>query len=557
MIKGVDSPEWMDEASLATLSRGYMFEGETPKQAMRGIADKVGEYMDNKSVADRLFEYIWKGWVCPSTPVWSNFRLKRGASISCFNSHVEDSIDSIGWTHSEVMKMTQLGGGTSVYWGDVRARGSLITGGGKTNGSVSFMEMYDTMINKVSQGGVRRGATAMYLPIDHGDIEEFLQIKDAGNPIQNLFTGVCVDDAFIDRLYEGDHYSLSVWAKVLKSRSEKGIPYIFFTDNVNNHVSTPDWYGYKQNNPDYYIKSSNLCTEICEPSNEDESFVCCVSSMNVAKYDEWKDTPAVEHAIFMLDAVTEDFIRKTNSVKLMKRANKFAKNHRALGLGVLGWHTYLQQKDLPFASIPSKALNKKIFQDIRGQAEDATNKLGKKFGPCKIGDGARRNSTLMAPAPTVSNSTIQGGISPGIEPFSSNYFVQKSAKGNFIRKNTILEKLLTSLGKNTDEVWDSINKKNGSVQHLDFLDQHQKEVFKTHAEINQFGIIEQAADRQLFIDQSQSLNINIPPNVDVSTISKLHLYAHEKGIKTLYYQRGESILNSVDSMDSSCLFCEG
>lgn len=556
-IKGKDYPIWMDDASLQTLSKGYLLGTETPKEAIDAIGEKVGRYAGNEKIGKKVSQYIWNGWICPSTPIWSNFRHKRAASISCFGSYIGDEIDNIGYTLSEVMKMTQIGGGTSAYWGEIRPRGSKIQGGGETNGSVSFMEIFDTMINKVSQGGIRRGATAMYLPITHGDIEEFLNIKDAGNPIQNLFTGVTIPNSFIDKVYEGDYYALKIWAQLLKSRVEKGMPYIVFSDNMNNHTSTPNWYGYKQHNPDYQIVASNLCSEIALPSNSEESFVCCVSSMNIAKYDEWKDTDAVEMMVWLLDAVVEDFIQKTKNNKLMKRAHNFAVRHRALGIGGLGLHSYYQSKNLPFVSLTSSILNKQIFKNIQEKAEQASLKIGKLKGACKIGDGKRRNSTLTAIAPTVSNATIQGGVSPGIEPLSSNYFVQKSAKGKFIRRNVYLEQLLEKLEKNTEEVWKSIDEKGGSVQHLSFLSQEDKEVFKTFSEINQFGIIEQCADRQMYICQSQSLNLSVPPDTEPKMLSKLYLYAHNKGVKSLYYQRSQSILEGIKSLDSSCLFCEG
>lgn len=565
--KEIDYPQWMDEAALDTLRKGYL-SGETPKEAIEGIATKVHDYVYDKKILDnkpediykKVFTYIWNGWICPASPIWSNFRHKKNAPISCFNSHIEDSISGIGFTLSENMRMTQIGGGTSTYWGKVRPRGTSIKSGGKTNGSISFLEIFDTMINKVSQGGTRKGASAAYLPADHGDIEEFLTIKDNDSPIKNIFMGVCIDDNFISKLYEGDSYCLNIWAKILKSRAEKGLPYIFFTDNVNDHVSTPNWYGYNQSNPDYVIKCSNLCTEIMLPSNDEESFVCCLSSLNLAKYDEWKDTDVVQICTILLDAVIEDFIQKAKTDKLLKKTYRFTKNHRAIGIGVLGWHTYLQSKNVPFASIAAKSLNKNIFKLIRACAEEATLALGKAFEPCKIGDGKRRNSTVLAVAPTVSNSTIQGGVSMGIEPIVSNVFVQKSAKGDFIRKNLQLEALLESKGFNTPEIWKSIEHEDGSVQNLSCLTVDEREVFKTFKEINQFAIIDQAADRQEFIDQGQSLNVFIPLAADPKSVSKLYLYAHERGIKSLYYQRGETIMNTnttvSNTLDDTCLFCQ-
>lgn len=564
---GVDYPEWMDENSLTTLNGGYLLTGETPKDAIQRVSRTASKILNKPELETEFFQIIWNGWFCLSTPIWSNFGTTRGLPISCYGSYVEDSIKGIFDSVSEVARMSQLGGGTSAYFGALRPRGSKIgKNNGRSDGSKQFVEIFDKVITKISQGSTRRGALAVYLDVEHKDIEEFLQIKDVGDSCQNVFTGVNISNKFIEKLYEGDEKAWSIWAKILKSRSEKGLPYIFFTDNVNNGESTPNWYGYKQTNPDLHIKASNLCTEICEPSNDRESFVCCVASMNLAKWSEWQHTNTVQLATYFLDAVTTEFIDKTKGDSMMWKARNFAKNHRALGLGVLGLHTYLQENDLPFTGLQADSFNRLVFKHIREQAELATAKLGLEYGPCKIGDGIRRNSTLIAPAPTVSNATIMGKasmfknfISSGIEPYASNFYIQKSAKGNFTRKNKKLESLLMELGKNTDEVWDTIKKSAGSVQHLEFLTEDQREIFKTFKEINQFEIVRQASIRQKWIDQSQSLNLNIPPDTDPKTISKLYLYAHALGIKTLYYQRSEStIKGGVNVMDAeACASCAG
>lgn len=557
---GKDYPEWMTEEGLITLASGYLLQGETPKDAIKRVSLTAANYLNRHDLEDEFFQIIWNGWLCLATPVWSNFGTSRGLPISCFNSHVPDSIRGIGETLFETMMMTKHGGGTSAYFGDLRARGSKIgKGQGKSNGAKSFMQMFDNMIRVVSQGGIRRGMLAAYLDIDHGDIDEFLNVRNVGDPIQELTTGVCVSDAFIDRLYNQDEKALTTWAKLLEIKNDTGLPYILFTDNANKGESVPSWYG---NNTNYPIKASNLCSEIMLPSNNTESFVCCLSSLNLAKYDEWKNSNVVELSVYFLDAVMSEFIVKTENMRGLERARKFAIKHRALGLGVLGWHTYLQSKSIPFTGLQSNSLTRVIFKQIKTQAEEASDKLAIEYAPCEVCLEAgvnRRNTTLIAEAPTVTNAAIAGGVSCGIEPIPSNYFIKGGAKGNFTVRNTQLEELLISLNQNTNEVWDSIVKKAGSVQHLDFLSDDQKEVFKTFKEINQFELIEQAGIRQKYIDQGQSLNINIPPDTGAKTRSKLYLTAHALGIKSIYYQRSQSInKEGLDTMDAeACVSCSG
>ena len=490
-----------------------------------------------------------------SSPIWANMGTKRGLPISCFNVHVPDSIEQITHKVGEVIMQTKIGGGTSGYFGELRGRGAAITDNGKSSGSVSFMKLFDTTMDVVSQGGVRRGAFAAYLDIDHPDIGEFLQIKDIGSPIQNLFTGVCIPDYWMQEMIDGDENKREVWAKVLESRQQKGLPYLFFTDNVN------------RNKPQIYkdlnlqINASNLCSEIALPSSIDESFVCCLASMNLELYDEWKDTNAVKLAICFLDAVMSEFIDKTEDNHFLQTAHNFAKRHRALGLGVMGWHSYLQSKNIPFEGVMSRSLTSIIFKQLQEQSKEASKELAMIYGPAPIYTEIKeeeiyRNTTTMAIAPTTSSSAILGQVSPGIEPYSSNYFKAGLAKGNFIRKNKYLQELLKSKGEDTEEVWREIMLKSGSVQSLSCLTQEEKEVFKTFKEISQYEIISQAALRQKYIDQSQSLNLNIPSEVPIKDVNKLFIEAWKQGIKTLYYQRSSSVSKEQLTNIVSCTSCE-
>ena len=401
-------------------------------------------------------------------------------------------------------------------------------------------------------GNTRRGAFCSYLPIDHGDIEEFLQIRNIGNPIQNLFTGVCVSDSWMQDMIDGNEKNREIWAKVLKSRKETGMPFIVFSDTVNN------------NKPEVYkkhsltINGSNLCSEIMLPSTEDESFVCCLASMNLELYDEWKDTDAVYYATFFLDAVMEEFIRNSKGKKHLENARRFAKRHRALGLGVLGYHSYLQKNNIPFESMMAKMFNAEAFRRIQAESQRASRDLAEIYGEPELLKGTGlRNTTTMAIAPTTSSSSILGQTSQGIEPFASNYYKVGLAKGNFMRKNKYLKKLLEEKGKDTEEVWRDIMLSDGSVQHLDFLSDDEKAVFKTFKEIAPIEIIVQAGQRQKYIDQSQSLNLNIPPNVPVKDVNAILIEAWKVGVKTLYYQRSSSISKLVSQQfTATCSSCE-
>jgi ribonucleoside-diphosphate reductase alpha chain len=542
---------WKNEESEQILNRGYLLKGETVEGAIERICSAASQKLYKPELKDSFKEMIERGWMSLSSPIWANMGTERGLPISCFNVHIPDNIEGITHKLGEVIMQTKLGGGTSAYFGSLRERGSAVTDNGKSSGAVSFMRLFDTVMDTISQGGVRRGAFAAYMDIDHGDIEEFLSIKDIGHPIQNLFYAVCVPDYWMQDMIDGDMQKREIWAKVLASRQQKGLPYIFFTDNVN------------RNKPQVYkdanltINASNLCSEIMLPSTEDESFICCLASMNLELYDEWKDTNAVKLAVFFLDAVLQEFIAKTEGNHFLASANKFAKRHRALGLGVLGWHSYLQKNMIPWEGMRAKQLTTLIFKDIQDKAVKASKDLAWIYGEPELLKGYdRRNTTLLAIAPTTSSSAILGQTSPGIEPFSSNYYKAGLSKGNFMRKNKYLKELLIAKGIDNEDTWRSIMLNHGSVQHLKELNAEEKEVFKTFKEISQLEIIQQAAIRQKFVDQSQSLNLNIPAELPVKEVNKLLIEAWKLGIKTLYYQRSQSVSKEMVTSLVSCKSCE-
>ncbi|WP_264563178.1 MULTISPECIES: ribonucleoside-diphosphate reductase subunit alpha [unclassified Flavobacterium] len=542
---------WLNEESEQILNRGYLLKGETPQKAIERVANAAAKQLYKPELAEAFIEMIEKGWMSLSSPIWANMGTERGLPISCFNVYVPDNIEGITHKLGEVIMQTKIGGGTSGYFGELRERGSAVTDNGKSSGAVSFMKLFDTAMDTISQGGVRRGAFAAYLDIDHDDIKEFLDIKNIGNPIQNLFTGVCVPDYWMQDMIDGDKEKREVWAKVLESRQQKGLPYIFFTDNVNRNK--PEVYKDKE----MPIYASNLCSEIALPSSKEESFVCCLSSMNLELYDEWKDTEAVKLATYFLDAVISEFTAKTEGNYYLKSAHNFAKNHRALGLGVMGWHSYLQKNMISFESLEAKMLTNQIFKEIEDKALKASQDLARIYGEPSVLKGyGRRNTTLLAIAPTTSSSAILGQTSPGIEPFSSNYYKAGLAKGNFMRKNKYLKALLEEKGLDTEETWRSIMLNHGSVQHLPELNQEEKDVFKTFKEISQYEIILQASIRQKYIDQAQSLNINIPSNLPVKEVNRLLIEAWKLGVKTLYYQRSQSVSKEFVNNLVTCTSCE-
>ena len=554
---------WLTQHSRDFLSAGYI-SGDIPaEQRIREIADNAEKILKIRGFSDKFFHYMSEGFFSLASPVWSNFGKKRGLPVSCFGSNVADDMGNILYTQSEVGMMSKLGGGTSGYFGHIRHRGSAVKDNGEASGSVHIMQLFETMVDVVSQGSVRRGRFSPYLPVEHEDISEFLDIGTEGNPIQELTHGITVTNEWMQEMIDGDINKRNIWAKVLQRRGEIGYPYIFFNGNANSN--SPDVYKDKN----HKINASNLCTEIMLPSNDNWSFVCVLSSINLLHYEKWKDTDAVETMVYFLDAVITEFLEKLEHYKLspdrddqqtflfMERAYNFAKENRALGLGVLGWHSLLQSRMLPFGSQEAFDLNSQIFNLIQKKSYKASEELAKKFGEPSLLEGyGRRNATLNAIAPTTSSAFILGQVSQGIEPIWSNIYVKDIAKTKTTIKNKFLEKLLESKNKNTNEVWKSIRDRDGSVQHLNFLSDVEKDVFKTYAEINQMDIIYQAANRQNYIDQGQSVNLMIHPDMSAKEINKLYITAWKLGLKSLYYQHSMNAAQKF-KQNKECTSCEG
>ena len=570
---GIDYPSYMRAPSLVTLYSGYISLNQTPNERIMDISHKVAKTHNKPELFESVYGFVSKlSAFSFSSPIWSNFGLDRGLPISCFNTYIPDSIEGIYDRQTENAIMTQAGGGTSSYWGDVRSRGTRITGGGVSTGVTSFLSGYDNYITHVSQGGIRRGMLSAYLDIEHGDFYEFMRIRDPKAPIQKMTHAICISDEYVKKIYDGDEEANKRWAKVLEKRNEHGVPYLFFGGNANKHPSRSECYG---EGTDYKVLGSNLCNEIMLPSSNDESFVCCLLSMNLATYDDWKDEEingfsAVETATYVLDAVMTEFIEKAKKLgRPMERSVRFAERHRAIGIGAFGYHDYLQKNMLPFTGLMANSITRQMFSKIREESYKASE-------VCKESGVNRRHTTTMALAPTTTNALIAGGLSQGIEPHASNSYIKTVAKGKFEFRNKSLELLLEEKGMNNDDVWEEIRLQNGSVAFLDFLTDEEKEVFATFSEINQFELIEQAGIRQQYIDQGQSLNIFVPPSTPANVRSKLHLLAYEYGIKGLYYQRsfseaqkfmiqsssksgrnGFEHINWENSMNDECSSCEG
>ena len=555
---GKHYPEWMDEISLATVSKGYLLPGETVKTAYRRVASAAAMRLKKPELENKFFRLFWKGWVGLASPVLSNMGTDRGLPISCFGIDTPDSIRGIGLTNAELMKLTASGGGVGISVSRIRPRGTSISGNGKSEGVVPWCKIYDSAIIATNQGNVRRGAASVNLDINHPDIGEFLQIRrpkgDPNRQCLNLHQCVVVDDVFMRKLETRDPDAMNTWATILKARMETGEPYIMYKDNVNKDNPI----AYRLNNLD--VTMTNICSEITLFTDEEHSFICCLSSLNLAKYEEWKDTDTVELATWFLDGVMQEFIDKSSGRESLKRTHNHARKGRALGLGVMGWHTFLQQKGLPFNSIASTAHTHNIFSDIRSKAERASRDLAVEYGEplwCK-GTGMR-NTHLLAIAPTVSNSRING-CSAGIEPQPANIYTFNGAKGTFIVKNPELEKVLDKKGHNTEKVWDQILVDDGSVQNLpnEVLNEEEKEVFLTFAEINQLGLVQQAAIRQKYIDQTQSLNLCFAPTDSPKWINQVHMEAWKLGVKTLYYLRTDSVIKGdLGSRTADCAACDG
>jgi len=685
---------WLNSHSRLFLERGYLEPGVTPEQRIRQIAENAESILKVRGFADKFEGYMKRGFYSLATPVWCNFGNKRGLPVSCFGSYVEDRMEAILTKSAEVGIMSKMGGGTSGYFGALRARGTKISVGGESSGAVHFMEIFDKVSEVISQGSARRGSFAAYMPIEHPDIEEFLRIRSEGHSIQNMSIGITVTDRFMKELVEGDKEKRKIWAKVIEKRFQTGYPYIMFVDTANKNAPkaykdkklkikasnlcvSPDtvlltkegkiiigenegrevevWNGrqwskttivktgtdqkmlevsvilreYDDEDTEtihrttlktteyhkFYLKdgsetrASELkagdtllrfedhmgrlflpeviavddagesdtycvdeplehkaifngiltgnCSEIQLYSDEDNSFVCVLSSLNLLHWDEIVETDAVETMVMFLDSVCEEFIRKTEGVKYMEAPRRFAINQRALGLGVLGWHSYLQSKMVPFESMQAKMLNTGIWKTIRGRADATTEKMAKDYGEPPLLEGyGRRNVTTLAVAPTTSSSFILGQVSPSIEPLNSNYFVKNLAKGKFTFKNPHLKEILKKHGKNDEETWKSILVKGGSVQHLKFLSDEEKEVFKTFGEISQKEVVIQAAQRQKYIDQSQSLNLMIPPSTSPKDVNSLLIEGWQMGVKTFYYQRSANPAQELARSILTCSSCE-
>jgi len=534
---------WLNKDSRQFLSRGYI--DEEPEQRIRDIANVAEKYLKMPGFAAKFESYMARGFYSLSTPVWINFGKRKGLPISCYGSNVDDTLDSILNAGREVGMMSKYGGGTSAFLGNIRPRGTSISTGGLADGPVHYARIYNTVVDVCKQSEARRGACAVYLPVEHKDIDEFLDIGTEGNPIQNLQYGVTVTDAWLKSMKAGSKEKRKIWAKIIQHRNEFGFPYIMFYDNSNNNTPYKDL-GYK-------ITASNLCSEIQLPTDSFNSFVCCLGSINLLHWDEIVETDAIEVYTHFLNAVMDEFIQKAEYMAGMKRAWRFASQHRAIGVGALGYHSYLQSKLIEFESMEAKMINTKIFKTIKERTEEASRWLHDAKGYKSIREGYA-NTTLMAIAPTKSSSFIHGAVSMGIEPIKSNYFVKDLAKSKTVYKNPFLIEELEKYQLNNKETWESILKKDGSVQHLNFPT---KKVFKSFIEISPKEIVIQAASRQKFIDQSQSLNLMIDPSVPAKDINQLYLFAHEQGVKTLYYQFSQSSAQAFARDILECASCEG
>ncbi len=543
---------WLNKDSRTFLSREYLPEGVSPEQRIRTICDRAEEILGIKGFADKFERYMKKGWISLSTPIWCNFGAGRALPISCNGSYVADTMESILGKASEIGMMSKNGAGTSAFFGHLRPRGSTISIGGKSSGPVHFMEIFDKVASVVSQAGTRRGQFSAYLPVEHPDILEFLQIRSEGNPIQRMSIGVTITNQWMNGMLSGDKDKQKIWAKIIQKKFESGFPYIFFTDNVNDNA--PQVYKDKG----MKIRGSQICTEICLFADEKNSFVCNLLSLNALHFFDWKDTDLVQVVTFFLDAVMEEYIQKTKDIPFMGAAHNFAKTQRALGIGVLGWHSLLQSQMIPFESVNAMSLNVQIFKTIQEKSIEASKELAKRYGEPELLRGyGLRNVCLQAVAPTTSSSFILGQVSPSIEPLNGNYFVKNLDKGKFTYKNPYLKEVLRKYNKDTKEVWDNILIKGGSVQHIDFLSDLEKEVFKTFIEISQKTVVDQAASRQKYIDQSQSLNFMIHSKTSPKEVSKLMIYAWENGVKTLYYQRGQNAAQELGRQSLlECKACE-
>ena len=557
--KGKDYPEWGDtEVYKKTIAGGYLLGSESPKDAYERVCNTVAKRLDKPELAKTFYEYIWNGWLCLASPVLSNTGTDRGLPISCFGIDVADSIIDIGQKNLEMMLLAKHGGGVGIGINQIRPAGAKIKGNGTSDGVVPFCKIYDSTILATNQGSVRRGAASVNINIEHPDFEEWIEIREPKGDVNrqslNLHQCAVVGDKFMRRLEQGDAEARKRWGKLLQKRKATGEPYVLFKGNTNKNNPT----AYKQNA--LKVHMTNICSEITLHTDENHSFICCLSSLNLAKYDEWKNTNIIHDSIWFLDGVLEEFIQKAKYRKGFENSVRSAEKGRALGLGVLGWHTYLQERGLPFEGLLAQYETRKIFSQIKIESERASMALADIYGEplwC-VGTGFR-NTHLRAIAPTVSNSKLSGNVSPGIEPWAANIFTEQSAKGTFIRKNPTLENILKKQKLNTKEIWDKILADGGSVQDIKGLSEDTKEVFKTFKELNQLELVRQAGIRQQYIDQSVSLNLAFPSEATPKWINKVHMDAWRKGIKTLYYMRTESVLRGDIAKDAmeDCVACDG
>jgi ribonucleoside-diphosphate reductase alpha chain len=551
-----EAPEFLTEIGYKTLQGGYLLPNETPRGMWERVAAAAAKILNKPDLEKKFFNMLWNGWVGLATPVASNMGTNRGLPISCYSISPTDSTDSIMLKARELAMLTKNGGGVGIYLGELRPAGSKISSGGTSEGMIPFAKIFDSVTVGINQGNVRRGAAAVYLPVDHGDIKTFLRMRrpegDPNRQCLNLHHAVCLSNNFMKKVEAGDAHSQELLREIYKSRLETGEPYIFYTDNVNSQ--NPECY--KKNN--LKVSTSNICSEITLYTDHDHTFVCCLSSLNLAKWHEWKDTDTVELCVFLLDAVLTEFINKAKNLEGLAPAVRSAIKGRALGLGVMGWHTLLQQEYAGIDSFRARILNKAIFKTIKQKAENASKELAKEFGEPEWCKGTGLRSThLIAVAPTASNSLITGNISAGIEPINANAYVKKTAKGTFIEFNPLLKAKLQKINKDTEAVWNKIIKDEGSVRSLDFLTDEDKEVFKTAFEIDQRILINLAADRQQYICQAQSLNLFFPKDVDPQYFHEVHWSAWKNKIKTLYYVRSSSVLRADLSSRGECVACEG
>ena len=549
----------LTDFGMATLTDRYLSENESYQDLFARVA---ATYADDNLHAQRLYNYISKLWFMPATPVLSNAGTSRGLPISCFLNEAADSLDGIVNLWSENVWLAAKGGGIGSYWGNLRAIGEKVGRVGKTSGIIPFIKVMDSLTLAISQGSLRRGSAACYLPIDHPEIEEFIEMRrpTGGDPNRralNLHHGVLVTDAFMRAVetdadwplkspYDGTVQSTikarNLWIRLLTARVETGEPYIVYIDTVNRMI------------PQHHklagltVKTSNLCSEITLPTGidkygKDRTAVCCLSSLNLENYDEWKDEPGfIEDIMRMLDNVLSDFINR--APESFKDAKYSAMRERSVGLGVMGFHSYMQRHMIPIESVMAKVWNKKMFQFIDKEVNAASKKLAEERGPCP--DAAEygineRFSNKTAIAPTASISIICGGASPGIEPVAANSYTHKTLSGSFNVRNKYLKKILQKYNQDTNEVWSSITTNQGSVEHLDFLSQDEKDVFKTAFEIDQRWLIDHSADRTPYISQAQSLNVFIPADIHKKDLHQIHYQAWKKGLKSLYYCRSKSI----------------